>query len=83
MHGTALMAYGSKKDCLMVFGNRSVGARLVKIKANMASTTTVVFGFSENTHRAMPEKAMIKVGDSALWLKITIQIKRAENHINR
>lgn len=82
MQGTALMAYGSKNDCRTLNGNKSVGAKLVNTKARMVSATTILEGVTENAQMAMPVKAIIKVGDSALWLNITNHISIAANHCN-
>lgn len=50
----------------MEAGKISVGAKLVKTKAKTAKTITVLFSGVVNNQRAMPVKAIINVGDSAL-----------------
>lgn len=66
MQGTALIAYGSKNDWRMDNGKISVGAKLVKTKANTAKNTMYLFLGEVKTQRAIPVNAIINVGDSAL-----------------
>jgi len=79
IHGRAFNAYGIIILFLKDEGIISVGDKLVNTKAKTSRETSVIENFPIIPQIATPLMAIIKVGDSALWLKITIQIRTDEN----
>lgn len=55
-------------------GKRSVGDSEVRIKAEMKREVFNMFFSLKTNHNATPSIAIMNVGDSALWLKMTTQI---------
>jgi hypothetical protein len=52
----------------------SVGDKIVKINTEANNTVSVLLKGTLAIHMATPVTAIIKVGDSALWLNITNQM---------
>ena len=74
MQATPLRQYGLTMLSRKFFGKISVGDSDVKINANANNRQLVQFFCANMNHIDTPAIAIIKVGDSALWLNITIQI---------
>ena len=74
MQATPLRQYGLTMLSRKFFGKISVGDSDVKINANANSRQFVQFFCANINHIDTPAIAIMKVGDSALWLNITIQI---------
>lgn len=75
MQGTAFNTKGATQFSLMLRGKISVGEREARIKAAINKARFTAFRFWLKYQMATPLMAIINVGDSALWLKITTHIK--------
>jgi hypothetical protein len=58
----------------------SVGVKEVKIRTRTIKIITGADFFLMENQIPIPTKQIIKVGDSALWLKITIQMRQRQNN---
>lgn len=73
-HGKAFRAYGFTHVSRIIFGKRSVADNEVSIKAKRKRDKFILSGLEMKNQIHMPIMATMKVGDSALWLKMIIQI---------
>lgn len=76
MQDRAFNTKGSTNVLRKTGGNRSEGDKEEKTKTIQNKKCTLREGGVTTYQTAAPHKAMMKVGDSALWLKITTQRNR-------
>jgi hypothetical protein len=74
IHGTAFKTYRLIKLILTLFGKISVGDNDVKTNTRISRIRSPPFLSLEKYQITTPLMAIINVADSALWLKIIIQI---------
>ena len=79
MQGKAFRAYGPMNLILTTRGKISVGDNEVKTNARISRIISQAFLSWEKYQIVAPLMAMIKVADSALWLKIIIHINTDDN----
>ena len=75
MHGTAFSTYGCTNCSRTMRGKMSVGESDTSAKVTHKKTVSHLFCSETQYHSATPHMAITKVGDSALWLKMTDQSK--------
>ena len=84
MHGIAFTDHGTKKLSWIKSGNKSVVDKEVKTKAETIKAVRQRLVMPEEKYQIpTPTMAIIKVGDSALWLNTIIQSKIMDSTANR